>query len=81
VLRGLHIASSAACDEQIDSFIHEKTGLHIRQFLADLMPLESLGNEPVRESKEERSKRRRAHIREVKRRVRKSRQMRERAMV
>ncbi|KAF5537129.1 hypothetical protein FNAPI_11508 [Fusarium napiforme] len=81
VLRGLHIASSAACNEQIDSFIHEKTGLHIRQFLADLMPLESLGNEPVRESKEERSKRRRADIREVKRRVRKSRQMRERAMV
>ncbi|KAF5622732.1 hypothetical protein F25303_11973 [Fusarium sp. NRRL 25303] len=81
VLRGLHIASSAACNEQIDSFIHEKTGLHIRQFLADLMPLESLGNEPVRESKEKRSRRRRADIREVKRRVRKSRQMRERAMV
>ncbi|KAF5581387.1 hypothetical protein FPCIR_10188 [Fusarium pseudocircinatum] len=81
VLRGLHVASSAACNEQIDSFIHEKTGLHIRQFLADLMPLENLGNEPVRESKEERSKRRRADIREVKRRVRKSRQMRERAMV
>ncbi|KAK2682738.1 hypothetical protein RAB80_000684 [Fusarium oxysporum f. sp. vasinfectum] len=81
VLRGLHIASSAACNEQIDSFIHEKTGLHIRQFLADLMPLESLGNEPVRESKEERSRRRRADIREVKRRARKSRQMRERAMV
>ncbi|KAJ9429189.1 hypothetical protein QL093DRAFT_2075667 [Fusarium oxysporum] len=81
VLRGLHIASSAACNEQIDSFIHEKTGLHIRQFLADLMPLESLGNEPVRESKEERSRRRRADIREVKRRARKSRQIRERAMV
>ncbi|KAF5673976.1 hypothetical protein FCIRC_7907 [Fusarium circinatum] len=81
VLRGLHIASSAACNEQIDSFIHEKTGLHIRQFLADLMPFESLGNEPARESKEERLRRRRADIREVKRRVRKSRQMRERAMV
>ncbi|CVK83050.1 uncharacterized protein FMAN_00659 [Fusarium mangiferae] len=81
VLRGLHIASSAACNEQIDSFIHEKTGLHIRQFLADLMPLESLGNEPVRESKGKRSRRRRADIREVKRRVRKSRQMRERVMV
>jgi hypothetical protein len=78
VLRGLHVAASAACNEQIDSFIHEKTGLHIRQFLADLMPLESLGNEPVRESKKERSKRRRADIREVKRRVRKSRQMRTR---
>ncbi|CCT62032.1 uncharacterized protein FFB20_04577 [Fusarium fujikuroi] len=81
VLRGLHIASSAACNEQIDSFIHEKTGLHIRQFLADLMPLESLGNEPVRESKGKRSRRRRSDIREAKRRVRKSRQMRERAMV
>ncbi|KAF4334638.1 hypothetical protein FBEOM_11526 [Fusarium beomiforme] len=77
VLRGLHIAASAACNEQIDAFIHEKTGLHIRQFLADLIPLESLGNETVRESKEERARRRRADIREVKRRVRESRQMRE----
>ncbi|KAH6961498.1 hypothetical protein DER45DRAFT_537259 [Fusarium avenaceum] len=78
VLRGLHIAASAACNELIDTFIHEQTGLHIRRFLADLMPLESLGNKPARETKEKRARRRRAEIREVKRRVRRSRQIRER---
>jgi hypothetical protein len=77
VLRGLHIAASAACNEQIDTFIREQTGLHIRRFLADLMPLESLGNKPARETKERRARRRRAEIREVKRRVRRSRQVRE----
>jgi hypothetical protein len=81
VLRGLHIAASAACNEQIDAFIREKTGLHIRRFLSDLMPLESLGNNPAQDVKERRAKRRRAEIREVKRRVRRSRQARERAMV
>lgn len=43
VLRGLHIATSAACDDQIDAFVESKTGLRIRRFLADLMPLENLG--------------------------------------
>lgn len=80
VLRGLHIAASAACNEQIDAFIREKTGLHIRQFLSDLTPLESLGNNPTRDAKERRAKRRRAEIREVKRKVRRSRQMRKRTM-
>jgi hypothetical protein len=81
VLRGLHIAASAACNEQIDAFIREKTGLHIRRFLSDLMPLESLGNNPARDVKERRAKRRKAEIREVKRRVRRSRQARGQAML
>jgi hypothetical protein len=81
VLRGLHIAASAACNEQIDAFIREKTGLHIRRFLSDLMPLESLGNNPAQDVKERRAKRRRAEIREVKRRARRSRQARGRAML
>ncbi|RFN51656.1 hypothetical protein FIE12Z_4130 [Fusarium flagelliforme] len=80
VLRGLHIAASAACNEQIDAFIREKTGLHIRQFLSDLTPFESLGNNPTRDAKERRAKRRRAEIREVKQKVRRSRQMRKRTM-
>ncbi|RGP75018.1 hypothetical protein FLONG3_5886 [Fusarium longipes] len=69
VLRGLHIAASAACNEQIDAFIREETGLHIRQFLSDLTPLEALGNIPPRDIKERRAKRRKAEIREVKRRT------------
>ncbi|KAJ4130787.1 hypothetical protein NW768_006325 [Fusarium equiseti] len=80
VLRGLHIAASAACNEQIDAFIREKTGLHIRQFLSDLTPFESLGNNPIRDAKEKRVKRRRAEFRELKRKVRRSRQMRKRTM-
>lgn len=81
VLRGLHIAASAACNEQIDAFIREKTGLHIRRFLSDLMPLEILGNNPAQDAKERRAQRRRAEIREVKRRVRRSWQTRERAVL
>lgn len=78
VLRGLHIAASAACNEQIDAFIREQTGLHIRRFLADLMPLENLGDEPLREVKAKRARRRQAELRLAKRRVRMSRQLRER---
>ncbi|KAM5373852.1 hypothetical protein ACJZ2D_006814 [Fusarium nematophilum] len=77
VLRGLHVAASAACDEQINAFIHEKTGLHIRQFLANLMPFENLGDESLREAKDQRTRRRKAEMRMVKQRVRRSRQIRE----
>ena len=80
VLRGLHIAASAACNEQIDAFIREQTGLHIRRFLADLMPLENLGDEPLWEFKAKRTRRRKAELRLAKRRVRMSRQLRERDM-
>ncbi|RSL44498.1 hypothetical protein CEP54_014657 [Fusarium duplospermum] len=80
VLRGLHIAASAACNEQIDAFIREQTGLHIRRFLADLMPLENLGDEPLWEVKAKRTRRRQAELRLAKRRARLSRQLRERDM-
>lgn len=80
VLRGLHIAASAACNEQIDAFIREQTGLHIRRFLADLMPLENLGDEPLWEVNAKRTRRRQAELRLAKRRARISRQLRERDM-
>lgn len=80
VLRGLHIAASAACNEQIDEFIREQTGLHIRRFLADLMPLENLGDEPLQEVKAKRTRRRQAELRLAKRRARISRQLRDRDM-
>ena len=80
VLRGLHIAASAACNEHIDEFIREKTGLRFRRFLADLMPFEKLNNESLREAKEKQARQRREEMRSVKQRVRRSRKMKERAM-
>ncbi|KAI9172027.1 hypothetical protein HJFPF1_01519 [Paramyrothecium foliicola] len=45
VLRGLNVAASAACDEDVDAYVRHKTGLQIRRFLADLVVLETLGDE------------------------------------
>lgn len=73
VLRGLHIAASAACNEQVDAYIRAKTGLHIRYFLANLMPLEMLDDEPTEEAGTQRA-RRSAETRRMKQRVRQSRQ-------
>lgn len=47
VLRGLKLAVSAACDETLDSWIREKTGLRLRRFLADLKTFEDLEREEV----------------------------------
>lgn len=74
VLRGLHIAAAAACNEQVDAFIREQTGLHIRWFLANLMPLEHLGDELLRDARVQRA-RRSAEMRRVRQRMRRSRQM------
>ena len=43
VLRGLQVALSAACDENLDGWLRGKTGLRLRRFLADLRKLEDLG--------------------------------------
>ncbi|KAH8905311.1 hypothetical protein BR93DRAFT_970112 [Coniochaeta sp. PMI_546] len=42
VLRGLKLAVSAACDENLDFWIRQKTGLRLRRFLADLKTFEDL---------------------------------------
>lgn len=42
VLRGLKLAVSAACDENYDFWIRQKTGLRLRRFLADLKTFEEL---------------------------------------
>jgi hypothetical protein len=43
VFRGLHVATAAACDEDVDKWIEEITGTGIRRFLADLSAFDGLG--------------------------------------
>jgi hypothetical protein len=43
VYKGLHVATAAACDEDVDKWIEEITGYGIRKFLADLSCFEGLG--------------------------------------
>jgi hypothetical protein len=47
VLKGLKLAVSAACDENLDFWIREKTGLRLRRFLADLKTFEDLEPEAL----------------------------------
>ena len=75
VLRGLHIAAAAACDESLDELVHEKTGVHVRRFLADLMAFESLGFKQPGDDSEERARRRRSQMRKLKQHVRNSREV------
>lgn len=43
VFKGLHVATAAACDEDVDKWIEEITGCGVRNFLADLSRFEGLG--------------------------------------
>jgi len=43
VFRGLHVATAAAYDEDVDKWIEEVTGTGVRRFLADLSAFEGLG--------------------------------------
>ncbi|KAH8177657.1 hypothetical protein LIA77_02739 [Sarocladium implicatum] len=75
VLRGLHVATSAACDEEVDDYVREKTGLRIRQFLADLVALETYWSEVQSNSDdgEQRARNRRRRMRQLKQHMRRSR--------
>ncbi|KAG6031689.1 hypothetical protein E4U41_007487 [Claviceps citrina] len=75
VLRGLHVAASAACNEEIDAFVRNRTGLRIRRFLADLMALETLTAVRPGEDDEQHARRRRAEMRKLKQQVRRSREV------
>ncbi|KAK1724022.1 uncharacterized protein BDZ83DRAFT_652589 [Colletotrichum acutatum] len=77
VLRGLHIAISAACDEEVDAWIRQKTGVRIRRFLADLKAFETLGEEDQRDPAKERARNRRAESRKLKAQIRQSKAARE----
>ena len=43
VFRGLHVATAAACDEDMAKWIEEITGTGVRRFLADLSAFDGLG--------------------------------------
>jgi hypothetical protein len=43
VYRGLHVATAAACDEDVDKWIEEVMGYRVRRFLADLSAFDGLG--------------------------------------
>ncbi|CAG9939254.1 unnamed protein product [Clonostachys rosea f. rosea IK726] len=73
VLKGLHIAAAAACDESVHTTVHKNTGLNVRRFLSELMALSALGQDQPAEDKEKQVKRRRAKIRKLTQQVRASR--------
>ncbi|KAF6825763.1 hypothetical protein CMUS01_09708 [Colletotrichum musicola] len=77
VLRGLHIAISAACDEEVDAWIRQKTGVRIRRFLADLRAFETLDEERPTGPSQDRARKRRAESRKLKNQIRKSKAARE----
>lgn len=75
VLRGLHVAASAACNEEVDAFVRNRTGLRVRRFLADLMVLETLTAALPGEGQDQHARRRRAEMRKLKQQVRRSREI------
>ncbi|KAL7922611.1 hypothetical protein ACQKWADRAFT_312845 [Trichoderma austrokoningii] len=80
VLRGLHIAASAACDEEVDMFVRNKTGLRLRRFLADLMVLETLRDVQLGEGDGQGARQKRSTLRKLKQQVRRSREIGELGM-
>ncbi|KAL6830759.1 hypothetical protein J3E69DRAFT_201119 [Trichoderma sp. SZMC 28015] len=80
VLRGLHIVASAACDEEVDAFVRNRTGLRLRRFLADLKVLETLRDIQPDEGLGPGARRRRSTMRQLKRQVRRFRDARESVM-
>ncbi|KAJ4864183.1 complex 1 protein (LYR family) domain-containing protein [Trichoderma breve] len=80
VLRGLHIVASAACDEEVDAFVRNRTGLRLRRFLADLKVLETLRDIQPVEGLGPGARRRRSNMRQLKRQVRRFRDARESVM-
>ncbi|KJZ76580.1 hypothetical protein HIM_03916 [Hirsutella minnesotensis 3608] len=75
VLRGLHVAASAACDEEVDAFVRGRTGLRIRRFLADLIALEAFGGPRPGEDGGRQIQRRRTEMRKLKQQLRRSRDL------
>ena len=45
---GLHVASAAACDPDLDTFIKDVTGLEVRQFLRDISVFEGASIDSLR---------------------------------
>jgi hypothetical protein len=63
VFRGLHVATAAACDEDVDKWIEEITGTGIRRFLADLSAFDGLGVNTLANVAKRAAKQRRDQVR------------------
>jgi len=63
VFRGLHVATAAACDEDVAKWIEEITGTGIRKFLADLSAFDGLGFNTLAGVAKRAAKQRRGEIR------------------
>lgn len=67
ILVGLKMAICAACDEDLDAWIRNKTGLRLRRFLADLKAFESVSRDRKPLAPQPLSRRIRRHDREGRR--------------
>jgi hypothetical protein len=63
VFRGLHVATAAACDEDVDKWIEELTGTGIRRFLADLSAFDGLSVNTLANVAKRAAKQRRDQVR------------------
>lgn len=63
VFKGLHVATAAACDEDVDNWIEEITGCGVRNFLADLSRFEGLGVKTLADVARRAARQRRERIR------------------
>ena len=63
VFRGLHVATAAACDEDIDMWIEEIMGSGVRRFLADLSAFDGLGTNALSAVAKQAAKHRRSQVR------------------
>jgi hypothetical protein len=63
IFRGLHVATAAACDEDVDKWIEEIMGCGVRRFLADLSAFEGLGTNALATVARRAAKQRRDQVR------------------
>ena len=63
VFKGLHVATAAACDEDVDKWIEEITGCGVRKFLADLSRFEGLGVNTLADVTKSAARQRRERVR------------------
>lgn len=63
VFRGLHVATAAACDEDVAKWIEEITGTGVRKFLADLSAFDGLGCNTLAGVAKRAAKQKRAELR------------------
>ena len=63
VFRGLHVATAAACDEDIDMWIEEIMGSGVRRFLAELSAFDGLGTNALSAVAKQAAKQRRSQVR------------------